>query len=206
MSPENARDEVRRINEEIFKLILLGAADMLAAGAGISQVNAAIRANADQLASATSRSARYASSGLGQSPALRRLQDSQRNLLKSNVTRSSSVLQKATRFRHSLFRSSNPAATYNQIKRTGKLLMSNGAGAHYGEGVYVYGTEMSKIPSYIEVEVSSGVAVEELQVEGQGTFYRLVPGTGDGVPIIIRDTNIPEEDIKLMEKLLGTSE
>lgn len=217
MSPEDARGELRRINDEVFKLVLEGAVAMLTAGVGVAQVNNAIRFNADRVAGATRRSARFAeseekealeaeeaavSSKLSQSPALKRLQETQQNLQNSSVVRSSSVLQKATRFRHSLFKSGNPAATYIQIQRSGKLLMSTGAGAHYGEGVYVYGTEMENLPNMIEVEVPIGVAVEELKPAGQGTFYRLVPAGGDGVPVVIKDTNIPEETIKLMEKLL----
>jgi hypothetical protein len=221
MSPEDARDELRRINEEIFKLIIEGVAKWTLA-ASYSMIGSGIRASADQVAAATRRSARFveseeaeaveaeeaeeasASTNLPQSPALKRLQGDQRNLLNTKVERSSSVLQKPTRFRHSLFKSDNPPATYIQIRRSGKLVMSTGGGAHYGEGVYVYGTEVENLPNMIEVEVPSGVAVEELRPEGQGVFYRLVPASGNGVPVVIKDTNIPEETIKLMEKLFGT--
>lgn len=59
MSPEDARSEIRRINEEIFKLILEGAIAILASGVGISQVNNAIRANAEQVGRAVRRSPRF---------------------------------------------------------------------------------------------------------------------------------------------------
>lgn len=137
------------------------------------------------------------------SPALARLESSRLNLQNMKVVRKSSVLQKPAIFRHSLFKSDVPAATYNQIKRSGKLLMSSGGGAHYGEGVYVYGPGKPGIPSYIDVEIPSGVAVEELQVPGEGTYYRLVPANGNAVPAVIKGTNIPKEAIEMFEKLLG---
>ncbi len=217
MSPEDARDELRRINEEIFKLIIEGVAKWTLA-ASYSMVGSGMRASANEVAAATRRSARFAKSEEAEaleaeeasastkppeSPALKRLLADQRNVQKMNLQRSSSVLQKPTRFRHSLFRSGNPAATYVQIQRSGKLIMSTGAGAHYGEGVYVYGTEMENLPNMIEVEVPSGVAVEELRPEGEGVYYRLVPASGNSVPVVIKDTNIPEEAIKMMEKFLG---
>jgi hypothetical protein len=136
------------------------------------------------------------------SPALARLESTRLNLQNMKVVRKSFVLEKPSTFRHSLFRSDVPAATYNQIKRSGKLLMSSGGGAHYGEGVYVYGPGKPGVPSYIDVEIPSGVAVEELQVPGEGTYYRLVPANGNAVPAVIKGTNIPKEMIEMFEKLL----
>ena len=63
LSPEDARSEIRRINDEVFKLILEGAAAILSAGLGISQVNNAIRANAREVADAARRSPRILASG-----------------------------------------------------------------------------------------------------------------------------------------------
>jgi len=205
MSPEDAKSELRRINEEVFKLIIEGAVAMLSSGVGIAQVNNTIRANADRMASATRRSARIAETELESSPALARLQKSQRNLQNMKVERTSYVLKKPTSFRHSLFKADIPAATYNQIKRSGKLLISTGGGAHYGEGVYVYAVG-KEVPSFIDIEVPAGVAVEELQVEGQGTFYRLVPAAGNGVPVNIQGTDISKEMIDTFEKLLSGTE
>jgi len=59
MSPEDAKAELQRINDEVFKLVLEGAVAILSTGVGISQVNATIRANAEQMASATRRSPRF---------------------------------------------------------------------------------------------------------------------------------------------------
>jgi hypothetical protein len=57
-SPEDARAEIRRINEELFKMIVEGAVAILSAGAGITAVSNAIRANADQVSNAARRSYR----------------------------------------------------------------------------------------------------------------------------------------------------
>jgi hypothetical protein len=57
-SPEEARDELRRINEEVFKLIIEGAVAILTSGVGISQVNNAIRFNSEEISNAARRSPR----------------------------------------------------------------------------------------------------------------------------------------------------
>jgi hypothetical protein len=62
ISPENARSEIRRINEEVFKLILEGAVALLSAGAGITQVNNTMRMSAKQVSDAARRSPRIGSS------------------------------------------------------------------------------------------------------------------------------------------------
>jgi hypothetical protein len=62
-SPEDARSEIRRINEEVFKLILEGAVALLTSGVGISQVNNAMRFDAEQVSSAARRSSRTALAG-----------------------------------------------------------------------------------------------------------------------------------------------
>jgi hypothetical protein len=58
LSPEDARSEIRRINEEVFKLIIEGAVAMLSSGVGISQVNNAMRFDAEQISNAARRSPR----------------------------------------------------------------------------------------------------------------------------------------------------
>lgn len=62
VSPENARSEIRRINDEVFKLILEGAVALLTAGAGIAQVNNTIRMSAKKVSDAARRSPRIGSS------------------------------------------------------------------------------------------------------------------------------------------------
>ncbi len=66
ISPEQARNEIRRINDEVFKLILEGAVAMLIAGAGITQVNNAIRGNAKAVSDAARRSPRIGASSAPQ--------------------------------------------------------------------------------------------------------------------------------------------
>jgi hypothetical protein len=62
LSPDDARSELRRINDEVFRLVLEGAAAILNNGAGISQVNNTIKASADRVAAAAQRSPRLRSS------------------------------------------------------------------------------------------------------------------------------------------------
>jgi len=63
LSPENARSEIHRINEQVFKLIVEGAVAILTSGVGISQVNNAMRLDAEQVSSAARRSPRAVLSG-----------------------------------------------------------------------------------------------------------------------------------------------
>lgn len=55
-SPESARAEIRRINDEVFKLVIEAAAGIVTAGAGITAVGNAMRASAKPLADAVRRS------------------------------------------------------------------------------------------------------------------------------------------------------
>jgi hypothetical protein len=54
-TPERARDEIRRINDELFKLVIEGAVAMLSAGAGISAAGSAIRSSSRQVIEAAER-------------------------------------------------------------------------------------------------------------------------------------------------------
>jgi hypothetical protein len=63
MEPELARSEIRRINDEVFKLVLEGVMTIMVSGAGIAQVGNAMRANAGQMARAAERSPRFRSMG-----------------------------------------------------------------------------------------------------------------------------------------------
>jgi hypothetical protein len=58
LSPEDARSEIRRINDEVFKLVIEGAVAILNSGVGISQVNNAMRFDAEQISNAARRSPR----------------------------------------------------------------------------------------------------------------------------------------------------
>jgi len=61
-SPESARSEIRRINDEVFKLVIEGSVAMLSTGVGISQVNNVIRSSAGEISSAARRSPRFSGS------------------------------------------------------------------------------------------------------------------------------------------------
>jgi hypothetical protein len=52
LSPEYARAEIRRINEEVFKLVIEGSVGLLSAGAGVSAMNAAMRQTAPKVINA----------------------------------------------------------------------------------------------------------------------------------------------------------
>jgi hypothetical protein len=56
MSPASARDELAKINEACFKLILEGMAAMMSAGAGISSINQSIRASSTRMVATVERS------------------------------------------------------------------------------------------------------------------------------------------------------
>jgi hypothetical protein len=58
LSPEDARSEIQRINSEVFKLIIEGAVALLTSGVGISQVNNAMRFDAEEISSSARRSPR----------------------------------------------------------------------------------------------------------------------------------------------------
>jgi hypothetical protein len=58
LAPEDAKSEIRRTNDEVFKLIIEGAVAILTSGVGISQVNSAMRLNAEEVSNAARRSPR----------------------------------------------------------------------------------------------------------------------------------------------------
>lgn len=55
MSPTDARSEIRRINNEVFKLVLEGAVSVLTTGAGITAANNAMRAMAPKIVAVAKR-------------------------------------------------------------------------------------------------------------------------------------------------------
>jgi hypothetical protein len=59
MSPDDARGEIRRINDEVFKLVLGAAATIMSSGAASAQVMNMMRANGAQVTAAVRRSPRY---------------------------------------------------------------------------------------------------------------------------------------------------
>ena len=64
LSPDRARDETRRINDELFKLVIEAAAGILTSGAGITAVNNAIRASSRQVTATAQRTGFARAGGL----------------------------------------------------------------------------------------------------------------------------------------------
>lgn len=139
------------------------------------------------------------------SPSLNRLLKTQANLQKSNVTRSAQVLTKPARFRHTITGDLPPGMSYHIIKNQGKLRISTGIKAHYGEGLYAWGRNAERIGKYIEIEVSAGTAVEKLVVSGQGTWYRLVSASGKSVSIRVVGTNLTRAELEYGARLAGVA-
>jgi hypothetical protein len=59
MSPDDARGEIRRINDEVFRLVLGAAATIMSSGAASAQVMNTMRASSAQVTAAVRRSPRY---------------------------------------------------------------------------------------------------------------------------------------------------
>jgi hypothetical protein len=55
LTPEIARSEIRRMNDEVFKLVIEAAVGMLSAGAGISSMNSVMRSTAPKVLEAAER-------------------------------------------------------------------------------------------------------------------------------------------------------
>jgi hypothetical protein len=128
-------------------------------------------------------------------PAEERLLRTQMNLKNKPVIRSGTVLTKPTEFRHTLNRE-NPMAAYGRIEKEGHMRFSTGDSAHYGDGVYSWRAQEPNVHGYVDVEVPAGTAVETLQVDGK-TWVRLVPPTGDRLPVKIIRTDLTDHEQKL---------
>jgi hypothetical protein len=134
--------------------------------------------------------------------AMKRLQETQINQLDQEITRTARILKQPETFRHSLTRSPK-APSYARIEQGGVIDLSEGEAAHYGEGVYTWAQDAQGVGKYIDIEVPAGVAVETIQVPAKGqTFYRLVPATGDTLPIRIVGTNLSQEEIAFGRRMI----
>ncbi len=126
----------------------------------------------------------------------RRLVDTRRNLNNYEVVRLGGIIAEPTEFRQTLHSSTIPAVAYLGIERRGLRISREGAQAQWGEGAYVWPARLhfTSLP-WIDVEAPTGTLVEELRVKGQKPFYRLLPLTGDHIPVRVLGTNIPGEVI-----------
>lgn len=134
--------------------------------------------------------------------ALVRLRHTADNLLDKSIVRTSSVLNRPTVFRH-VVTGDVPVVSVLQIKRAGSMRYSDGAKAHYGEGVYAWGPgRVGNNQYYIDIEIPAGVAVERIVVKGREPMYRFVTASGNNVPVRVVGTNITKEEFEQWSKLL----
>jgi hypothetical protein len=127
-------------------------------------------------------------------PALKRLLETQYNVLGQNITRSARVLTEPEVFRHTI-RNFPQEVIHARIEKEGLAISTGGSSAQYGPGAYAYGKAGPRGGVYIDIEVPRGVAVETITVNGQTPFYRLLPATGERVPVRIIGTNLTKEQI-----------
>lgn len=120
-----------------------------------------------------------------------RTQVNQQNKL---VQRSVKVLESPARFRHTIT-ADMPESSLGNIQAEGSLRLSQGHNAHYGEGVYAWGPDGPKTGRYIDIEVPRGTAVETIKVR-EGTWYRLVPGSGNKLKVKIVGHNFTPKELK----------
>ena len=132
-------------------------------------------------------------------PVLNRLQNTAKNLLNQNVTRSAEVLTEPKVFRHTLT-GDIPPVNYARIEHEGALRLSTGAKAHYGEGVYAWLPGQGQVGTYIDIQVPAGTGVETLKVNRQ-TFVHMVPPDGNTLSVKIAGTNMPQSQIDMGRKL-----
>jgi hypothetical protein len=134
-------------------------------------------------------------------PAVARALATQANLQSHKITRSVTLLQKPTVFRHSITADVKPAS-FAQIEKSRSLYFSTGAKAHYGEGVYVWPAKKSGVGHYIDIEVPAGTAAELITV-ASGTWYRLVSAQGNKLSIKIVGHSFSQEEVAMGRMLVG---
>ena len=125
-----------------------------------------------------------------------RLVSTRRNVNNYEVVRIGGILAEPQEFRQTLHSSVIPAVAYCGIERRGLRISTNPSTAQWGEGAYVWPARLplTGLP-WIDVEAPAGILVEELRVNGQGPFYRLLPLAGNFIPVRVIGTNIPPQII-----------
>jgi hypothetical protein len=121
------------------------------------------------------------------------------DLQNKNPLRTAEVLSSPRVYRHTLT-ADNPPASYANIEKEGSLSLAQGANAHYGEGVYAWPAGSPSSRAYIDIEVPPGTGVETLNVGGQ-RWVRMVPPSGDRLPVRIVGTNLSPAQIDMGRKL-----
>jgi hypothetical protein len=143
---------------------------------------------------------RRASAPLPEPPSLARLRNTARDLQRKNPIRTAEVLSSPRVYRHTLT-GQNPPANFGQIEKDGSLKLADLRGnAHYGEGVYAWPAGSQGVGKYIDIEVPPGTGVETLKV-GNETWVRMVPPSGNRLPVKIVGTNLSPTQIEWGRKI-----
>lgn len=133
-------------------------------------------------------------------PAVERLRTTADDMQNKNPVRTVEVLTEPRTYRHSLTAHPQPMS-YAQIEKQGSMNFATGANAQYGAGVYAWPANKTGVGAYIDIQVKPGTGVETLDVAGT-KFVRLMPPTGDTLPVKITGTNVPKADIKAARKFI----
>ena len=99
------------------------------------------------------------------------------DLQNKNPVRSAEALSSPRVYRHQLT-ADVPPASYANIEKERSLILSDGANAHYGTGVYAWPAGKPMNRPYIDIEVPAGTGVETLDF-GNSNWVRLMPPNGD---------------------------
>jgi hypothetical protein len=124
---------------------------------------------------------------------LARLRSTAIDLQSKNPIRAVEILSSPKVYRHSLTGELLPA-NFARIEKEGAMRLSTGINAHYGEGVYAWHAGKQGVRTYIDIEVPAGTGVETLTVGGE-SWVRMLPSTGDKLPVKIVGTNMSPADI-----------
>jgi hypothetical protein len=137
-------------------------------------------------------------------PALARLVQTQENVGVSGFERGlAEQLSSPKVFRHTLTADIKPSS-FAQIEKGGVLNLSTGDNAKFGIGVYAWDRMAQGVGTYIDIEVSAGVAVETIAPKGETAFFRIVPATGNKLPVKIVGTNLTQEQIAFGRRMIAT--
>jgi hypothetical protein len=126
----------------------------------------------------------------------KRMIDTQANVGTQAVVRFCGIVTEPTEFRHTLHSAAIPPVAFWGIKQRGLRVSREGVSAQYGDGAYVWRAkaDMGTRP-FVDVVVPPGTMIEELHVNGQDPFYRLLPQSGDHIRVeVVGHKNLPDDE------------
>jgi hypothetical protein len=91
-----------------------------------------------------------------------------------------------------------PAALiYWHILNRGLMIQSGSANSQYGDGAYAWpaGFPIDRSP-YIDLLILPGSLIEELRPAGKAYFYRLLPHSGNHIPVTVVGTNVDPKELE----------